>query len=171
MHVGGDVDGAALQGSFLDVAIGAEAPPEASNPQGPRFRRERFRRRFLRRRSWSGVRTIGGGPHGDHVQHAADGAGTVEVAGAAAHEFGTLDGELRLLLPMNPSADGVVEGHIVLGDEGAAGRSGAEAAYADSLRGGIGNERTGAAEHFNAGQLAHLVVQGDGGHGAERGLR
>ena len=36
---------------------------------------------------------------------------------------------------------------------------------------GIGHQRTGAAEQLDAGKLAQLVVQGDGGRGAQRLLR
>ena len=87
------------------------------------------------------------GADGDDVNDAADGAGTVKVAGAAADEFDGLDGELGLLLPVNPTAERVVERDIVFGDQSAAGRGGTEGAKADSLRGGIGDERTGAARN------------------------
>ena len=110
------------------------------------------------------------GRDGNHVDDAADGAGAVEIAGAAAHQFDAVDGELGLLLPVNPSADGVVEGHIVFGDQRAAGGGGTEAAQADALRGGIGHQRTGAAEQLDAGKLAQLAIHGDRGRIGEGGL-
>ncbi len=73
-----------------------------------------------------------------------------------------MNGELGLLLPMNPSADRVVEGYVVVGDKRAAGGGGAETAQADALRCGIGDERTGAAKKFEAGNLADLAVEGNG---------
>ena len=111
---------------------------------------------------------VGGGADRNDVDDAADGARSIEVAGAAADEFDGLDGELGLLLPVNPSAERVVERHIVFGDERAAGGGGTQAAQADALRGGIGDQRTGAAEELDAGKLAQLIVEGDGGGGAQR---
>ena len=78
-----------------------------------------------------------------------------------------LDGQLRLFLPVNPSADGIVQRHIVFSDQGAAGRGGTQAAQADSLRRGIGHQRTRPAEHLHAGKLAQFVVQGH----RSRGIR
>ena len=104
----------------------------------------------------------------ENVDHAADGARSVEVAGAAADELDVFDGELGLLLPVNPAAERVVERDIVFGDEGAAGGGGTEGAKADSLRSGIGDERAGAAKELDAGKLAQLVIEGDAGGGAQR---
>ena len=67
---------------------------------------------------------------------------------------------------MDPPANGIVERHIFHGEQGAAGGGGAEAAQAESLRGGVGDERAGAAEELDAGQLAELAIEGKGGgHG------
>ena len=82
-----------------------------------------------------------------------------------------MNGELGLLLPVNPAADGIVEGHVVVDDECAAGGGGAEAAQADSLGCGVGDERTGTAEELEAGNLADLAVESDGRRFAENALR
>jgi hypothetical protein len=100
----------------------------------------------------------GCGAHGNDVDDAANGAGAVERAGAAADELDALNGEFGLLLPVDPAADGVVEGYVVVGDKRAAGGGGAEAAQADSLGGGVGDERTGTAEKLEAGNLSDLAV-------------
>ena len=111
------------EGRFLDVAVGAERAAGGEQSPGSVFR---FGERAGIVGAFAAVAgadfdEVGGRPDGDHVEHAADGAGTIEIAGAAADEFGALNSELGLLFPVNPSADGVVEGHVVLCDEGAAG--------------------------------------------------
>ena len=68
---------------------------------------------------------------------------------------------------MNPAAERVVERDIVFGDQSAAGGGGTESAKTDSLRGGIGDERAGTAKELDAGQRAQLIVEGDGGGGAQ----
>ena len=113
----------------------------------------------------------GRGPGGDHVDDAANGARPVEIAGSAAHHFDIANGELRLLVPVDPSAQRIVERLIVFRDQSAAGGGGTEAAQADALRGGVGDQRTRSAVELHARKLAHLAVEGDGRGGAERGLR
>ena len=78
-----------------------------------------------------------------------------------------MDGELGPFLPVDPATDGVVQRNVVLGHQGAAGGGGSQAAQANALRRGVGDERTGAAEKLDAGKLAHLIVEGDGGGGLE----
>jgi hypothetical protein len=100
---------------------------------------------------------------GDHVDDAAKGAGAVEVGAAAGrdgHGFDCFGGDF---VPVDPSAEGVIHGDVVLEDEGSAGRGGSESAQGDALTGRILNARTGAAEEFEAGLLAEFVVEGDGG--------
>ena len=111
---------------------------------------------------------VGRRAYGNHVDHAADGARSVEVADAAANKLNVADGELGLLLPVNPSAERIIERDIVLGNESAAGGSGTESAKADALRSGIGHERAGTAEKLDAGKLAQLVIEGEAGGGAQR---
>ena len=107
----------------------------------------------------------------DDIDDAADGAGAVKIAGASAGQFDVVDGERGLLLPVDPAAERVVEGHILLRDECAASGGGTEAAQADALRRGIGNERWRAAEEFDAGKLPELIVERDAGSGGQRLLR
>jgi len=68
---------------------------------------------------------------------------------------------------MDGSGEGVVQRDIVFGEQGAAGGGGTECAEAHSLRGGVGDQRTGAAEELEAGKLAELVVECGRGGGAE----
>ena len=101
----------------------------------------------------------GGGARGDDVDDAAERAGAVEIGAAAGGDGDGFDGLGGDFVPVDPSAEGIVHGDVVLEDEGAAGGSGAEAAQRYALAGGVLHARTGAAEEFEAGLLAELVVE------------
>ena len=105
----------------------------------------------------------GGGTRGDDVDDAAERAGAVEVGAAAGGEGDGVDGLGGDFVPVDPAAEGIVHGDVVLKDERAAGGGGAEAAQRDALAGGVLHARTGAAEEFEAGLLAELVVERDSG--------
>ena len=173
VDVAGCVDGAALGWGFLDEAVGAEQAAGSEHSPGAAVGLEQQAGVVGSFAAVAGTEfgLPGCWTDGNDVDDAADGAGTIEIAGAAADQFDALDGELGLLLPVNPSADGVVEGHIVVGNKRAAGGGGTEAAQADALRCGVGDERTGAAEELEAGNLADLAVEGDGRRVAESALR
>ncbi len=172
MHVGSSIDRTALRWGFLDVSIGAQRTACGKQTPGAMFcfsEQTGIESGFVAV-TCPQLGTIGRGAGRDDVDDAADGARSIQVAGTAADDFDAVNGELGLLLPMNPSADGVVEGHVVFSDQRAAGGGGTQAAQADALRGGIGHQRTGAAEQLDAGKLAQLIVHGDCGRIGERGL-
>ena len=104
-----------------------------------------------------------GGVGRDDVDDAAEGGRAVEVGAAAGGDGDGVDGEGGDLVPVDPAAEGVVEGGVVGEDEGAAGGGGAEAAQRDALAGGVLHARAGAAVEFEAGLLAQLVVELGGG--------
>ena len=68
---------------------------------------------------------------------------------------------------MYPATDRIVEGNVIFCDQGAAGGCGAETSQTDALRGGVGDQRTGAAEQLHAGKLAQFAVERDGGCSGE----
>jgi hypothetical protein len=125
VDVGGLIDGAALDGCFLDVAVGSERAcakeqsPGAVEGLGHRI----VVPGLLAAIAGTELGGVGCGRERDHVDHAADSARTIEVACAAADQLNLADGERRQLLPVNPAAEGIVEGHVVVSDQGAAGRS------------------------------------------------
>ena len=142
VNVAVNIHRAALVGSFLDVPVGPD--DAAGGQQSPRavvgFGDEAVVAGAFRAVAGADLSEVCCGAHGDYVDDAADGAGAVEVAGAAADHLDALDGQLWLLLPVNPVGEGVVERNVILGDEGAAGGSGAESSEAQALGGGIGDE-------------------------------
>ena len=164
VDVAGDIDRAALRGRLLNVAVSSQQAARDEQAPGSvvRFGEQAVVVCSLAAIAGAEFSGVGRGAHGDHADHAADGAGTVEIAGAAAHQFDAPKGQFGLLLPVNPSAYGVVQRDIVLGEQGAAGGGGTQAAQADSLRGGVCHQRTGTAEEFDTGKLAKLAVQSDG---------
>src|SRR5580704_2133649 len=96
---------------------------------------------------------------GDDVDDATERARSVEIGAAAGCEGDRFDGFGRDFVPVNPSAEGIVHGDVVLEDEGAAGCGGAETAQGNALAGGILYARAGTAEEFEAGLLTELVVE------------
>ena len=169
VNVGGTIDRAALRRGFLDVPVGAESAAGSEQAPGAALG---LREQAVIECAFGAVAgpqfaEILGGPRRDQADHAAHGAGAVEVAGAAAHQFDALDRQFGLLLPVNPPSYGVVQRHVVLGDQGAAGGGGTEAAQADALRGGVGHQGAGAPEQLDAGKLTQPSVEGDGSRGVE----
>ena len=169
VYAAGNVHGAARGGRNLDVAIGACYA--ACAEQTPRAVFGLCQRAGVvgafAAAGGAHFQLLGGGMCGNEADHAADGRRAVEVAGAAAHQFHAVDGECRLFEPVNPAADGIVERHVVHHKQCPAGGGGPQAAQADALRRGIGNERAGAAEGFNAGNLTHGAVECEAGALAE----
>ena len=170
VNVAGNVDRAALGWRFLNVAVGTDEAAGGEKTPWPMMSRcqQAVVVGAFAAHCGTELDPVGRRAYGNHVDHAADGARSVEVADAAANKLDVADGELGLLLPVNPSAERIVERHIVLGDEGAAGGGGTESAKADALRSGIGDERAGTAEKLDAGKLAQLVIEGEAGGGAQR---
>ncbi len=114
-----------------------------------------------------GVEARGGGAGGDDVDDAAEGAGAVEVGASAGGDGDGVDGFGGDFVPVDPAAEGIVHGDVIFEHEGAADGGGAEAAERDALAGGVLDARAGAAEELEAGLLAELVVERDGGVGVE----
>jgi hypothetical protein len=75
-----------------------------------------------------GVEARGGGVGGDDVDDAAEGGGAVEIGAAAGGEGDGVDRFGGDLVPVDPAAEGVVEGRVIGEYEGAAGGGGTEAA-------------------------------------------
>jgi len=105
------------------------------------------------------VKAGSGGVGGDDVDDTAESGGAVEVGAAAGGEGDGVDGLGGDLVPVDPAAEGIVEGCVVGEDEGAAGSRGAEAAEGDALAGGVLHAGAGAAVELEAGLLAELVVE------------
>jgi hypothetical protein len=99
-----------------------------------------------------------GGDGRDDVDDAAEGAGAVEVGASAGGEGDGFDGFGWKFRPVNPAAEGVVEGDAGGEDERAAGGGGAESAERDALAGGVGDPGAGAPEEFEARVLAEAFV-------------
>ena len=102
-----------------------------------------------------------------HLDHAADGVGAVQVAGAAAHDFDAVDRHLRHAIPVDPAAEGVVERHAVGEHQRPAGARGRQPAQRDALRGRVGGARRRTAEQREAGREAQHVVDRAGGRHLE----
>src|ERR1035438_4810705 len=128
MDVACDIDGPALPGSFLDVAVGSD---NASGGQHapwttPGLETEGVVVGTFRTAAVLEFSKIGGGPRRYQIDDAADGARSIEIAGAATYQLNAFQRQLRLFLPANPTGEGIVEGHVVFGDQGAAGGGGTD---------------------------------------------
>src|ERR1019366_4121135 len=148
VHIAGQIDGTALVGSFLNVSVGAESAAGGEHAPGAAFglKQQAVLVGALRAVAAAQFGTVAGRATRNDIEHAADGARSVKITGAAAHHFNTFDSKLGLLLPVNPTGKRIVERHIVFSKQGAAGGGGTQSAQAHSLGRGIGDQRTGAAE-------------------------
>ena len=165
VDVGGNVDGTCERWGGDDVAGGAEGVggEELAPLAVAEVAAQADGGGVLGAAESVGFEMRGGGAGGNDVDDAAEGAGAVEIGAAPG---GNGDGVERVggdFVPVDPSAEGIVQGDVVLEDEGAAGGGGAEAAERDALTGGVLDAGAGAAEEFEAGLLAEFVVERDGG--------
>ena len=89
MNVACDIDGAALPGSLLDIAIGSDNASGCQHAPRPLLglKTESFVVGALRTAAALEFSEIGSGPRRHQIDDAADGARSVEIAGAAAHQF------------------------------------------------------------------------------------
>ena len=106
-------------------------------------------------------------PRWDDVDHPTQRAGAVKIGSAARGDGDGLDSFARNFVPVDPTAEGVVHGNVVLKDERAASGRGPESAQRNALAGWVLNARTGAAEEFEACLLAELIVQRNGRVGVQ----
>ena len=161
MDVGGDINDSRERGGGWDVAGGAEGigGEELTPGRVAEVAAQADGGGRLAAAEGIEIEAGGGGTDRDDVDDAAERAGAVEVRAASGGEGDCVDGLGGNLVPVDPAAEGIVHGDVVLEDEGAAGRSRAEATQGDALAGGVLHARAGAAEEFETGLLAEFVVE------------
>ena len=118
VHIAGQIHGAALKRSLLDVSVGAQHAPGRQQSPWPSLglQQQAVVVRSFRAIAAPQLGRVAAWPRLHHVYHAANGARSVQVARASAHHFDALDLQLRYRLPMNPSGKRIVQRHIVFGD-------------------------------------------------------
>ena len=104
-------------------------------------------------------------PH--ELDHARQRAAPVAVRPAAAQHLHPLQRPAGHAAPVDPAAEGIVQGDAVVEDEGAAGPAASEAAQRHPLGGRVRDAAARAAEQREAGHEAQRVVQHGGGGGRE----
>jgi len=101
------------------------------------------------------------------MDHAAERAVAVEVGRASAQHFDAIERSAGDAASVDPAAEGVVERHAVVEDEGAAGPAAPDAAEGGALGRRVRGAAARSPEEREAGHLAQHVVDGQGGRQLE----